>query len=135
MRTYRKKIYIKGYGFLDTIRNVLTNIPYKKIGATLVPLAKKATISLANSASERVGHNIGSRIGDTLIKPRTDPQALQQVREQTLKDLELVPNNSKNRNKVLEELKISEPPIGALYSGNGLKKKKKMKGGMIKYLI
>ena len=136
MKTYQKRKYIKGYGFVDLVKNVLTNIPFK---STLTPFMKKSVTSLANSASQRIGHNIGERLGDTLIHQRTDDKKLQEVREQTLKDLELIPNNtknnSKNKNKILEELKLSDPPLGALYSGSGLKKKKKIKGGAIKYLI
>jgi hypothetical protein len=134
MRTYRKRLYIKGYGFLDVIRNVVTNIPYKKLGTALLPGVKKAGVNLANAASERIGHNLGSKIGDKIVTPRTDPAAIQEVRAQTLKDLELTPHTTQSRNKILQELKIvdNEPtvvPLGALY-GTG----RKVKGGMIKYL-
>ena len=134
MKTYRKQQYIKGYGMIDILKNTLSNIPYKKIGHVLTPFAKKSIIALANSASQRVGHNIGEKVGDIVIKPRVDDKKLQEVREQTLKDLELLSdNNSKttNKNKLLQELKLSNPPLEALY-GSGIKKK--VKGGMIKIL-
>ena len=135
MKTYRKRKYISGFGFFDLIKNVATNIPYKQIGHTLVPYVKKGAISLANSASERIGHNIGEKVGDVLAHPRTDDKKLQEVREKTLKDLELLPHNqkTKNRNKILQELKINDAPISALYGGS-LKNKKKIKGGMIRIL-